>query len=448
MKMSVLKQVRKMCVLACVLSMLVTLVACGSIEEPASDSLPASSGVVSELPEADTEVSAETEEVAEVSTETEEATEVSTETEEATEVSTETEETTDGADEAEETEEESEPEVIDVNKLAKKVIEYMSESGSYYREHVYSYNEAGILLKQESTTYSNGEIDEQDIFEYTYDESGNLIQQFEKSGDASDGYMYWATTITSYDTEGKILKVDLEGIWDTSVTDYIYDEAGYLVEKRKTSEGYEGEEEISRTYYTNDSHGNVIKTLDVDAYGYESEPYSYNQYEYYEDGTVKKSKNYVTSTDALRGVLEYDEEGRCIVDEYWSDGVCNSRLIKKYDEKGNVILIQQYRLNSDSEMALDYESIFSEEDNTFTYRSYDDDGSVKYSDVKMWNCEFPEYDENGVLVSKKVYSDSNSEYYYLYDYEYDENGNLIKETCHSYYFDDNGKINSWTEYYY
>ena len=55
-------------------------------------------------------------------------------------------------------------------------------------------------------------------------------------------------------------------------------------------------------------------------------------------------------------------------------------------------------------------------------------------------------------MSKKVYygktTGDEANFYYLYTYEYDEVGNKVKETRHSYYYKDNGKIIYWKEYIY
>jgi len=203
-----------------------------------------------------------------------------------------------------------------------------------------------------------------------------------------------------------------------------------------------------RTYYENDSHGNEVKTYTEDASGERVEGYTYMQYEYYEDGTLKRKESYDTSTGALKGVIEYDERGNECLDEYWSDGKCSMREVIEYDEQGDVAKRLYYEAINSPELVLRRETICSKEDNTLTFTEYDYDGKNGRTSTKMLNNEVPEYDENGRMVSKKVYSDSNPEYYYLYDYEYDEAGNLIKETEHSYYFEDNGSIEAWTEYVY
>ena len=413
MKSEVLKRIKKMCVVAGVVSMLATFAACGAAEEQASNA------VATEVASTSTEVTVATE--APTSESTEESTAQST------------------------------MEPIDVSKLPKKITYYGNASGSYYVETIYTYNEVGLLVKEEvkdSSLVEEG-IEEPDIVEYTYDAYGNLIQQVRQYNCPMGGGMFIEQTeTTSYNTDGNEIKFELKD--DSSnqimiVREYTYDESGYLVEQYEVIDGAMER----RTCYENDSYGNVLKTYTVDAAGNRTEAYDYKQYEYYADGTLKREERYITETGKLKDVTEYDEQGRFCLSEYLDDdGTCSIRECVEYDEQGDVTKRLRYEKINNPELVLVREAIYSKEDNTVTTTSYDYAGENGRTSTEMLNCEFPEYDENGRLVSKKVNSSSTPEYYYLYDYEYDEAGNMIKETCYSYYFEDNGSVSSWTEYVY
>lgn len=340
--MKILKQMRKMCVLAAVISMLVTLVACGAAEETASG-----------------------------------------------------------------------------NKPVKKKIEYLNAAGDYYMEYVYDYNEAGSLVKQITTEYKTGEVTKQQIS--TYNADGKLVQ-----------YEF------------------LDGFAD-EIIEYVYgacDENGYLVEEIKKQYDYRGNEKISRTYTEYDIHDNLIRDYGVDEEGNPWESDTYNVYEYYEDGTIKREERYDTKTGVLEKKRDYDGNGNFYIEEYFTDGVCRLRSLLEYDENGELVFYQEYKANEDLELVLEYESAVFEEENEFRYTFYNADGSVDETGALMYNCEFPEYDRKGRLVSKKVYHAISSDDYYLYQYEYDKEGNLTKETCYNYHLDNNGKVERWTEYYY
>lgn len=350
----------------------------------------------------------------------------------------EVEESTTSEEEAtKETENEATQDVVDVSKLVKKKIQYDEEGTAAYT-YIYTYDENGLLLKEEHIDIYNWEGQPQ-ITEYTYDADGKLAQTVFY---VSDGGYYFQKEIKTYNSDGNVTREEYESEGLKKTTDYLYDASGNLAEMN-----IDMDDTTIKYAYEYDSYGNLLSNRTWYS-GEESIAYSY-KYEYYEDGTVKRKESY--SGETLSFVEEYYENGVCRAAENISHGACTGR--EEFDENGNRTLTVEYVHRYD-EWVPDsrYQYTYSEADNTVTTTKCDVDGNVVYTEVKMLNTDIPEYDENGVKVSMKSYFGTvdgyGSDFYYLYTYEYDEIGNMVKETCYNYYMDYNGALEKWTEYSY
>jgi len=407
MKRKVLRHAKKVCVLATVISMVTTFAACGSAEEQVSDSSRESAAAVTEAPAKATPAPTVTE--APIAEPTAEPTPEPT----------------------------PEPtmEPIDISKLVKKQITY-NEEGTATDTYTYTYNEMGLLAKEEYIDIYNWEGQPQ-ITEYTYDTNGKLSK---KEFHASDGAYFYETEILTYNADGNVTKDEYESSGMKRVIDYVYDESGKLVEENFETDGLS-----TKTCYEYDEHGNLINQRTwVD--GEEGEGRSY-KYEYYADGIVKRKESY--SGEKLSTVEEYHENGaRRMKESISSEGACTERC--EYDENDRLVLRVEYAHRYDEWIPKsEYRYTYSEADNTITTTQCDLNTNATYEKVEMQNREFSEYDENGVLVSLKIYSNMLTEdgpkLNYLYEYEYDEAGNLVKETC---YDGQNGEVEDWIEYIY
>lgn len=274
-------------------------------------------------------------------------------------------------------------------KPVKKEVRY---EGNETAETKYAYDKKGLLIKEE--------------YSYTYDGGNRTI-----------------ITEYTYDADGKILSEVSTEAGYSSVRNYLYDELGRLVEINSGEDGQDSR--LTREY---DEYGNVI-CESMWFFGKEAET---SYYEYYETGTIKKIENYKKNGTTLKDELNFVEE---------------------YDESGKTIFRVEY-VQENREPVQDVKFIYeySVEDNTVITTIYDADDNITETKVRMLNVEFPEYDEDGKMTSVKKYygktTEPEADFYYLYTYEYDKEGNKIKEICYSYYHDDNGKVRYSKEYYY
>jgi len=277
----------------------------------------------------------------------------------------------------------------DISKLVKKEIRYDEYGTQTWK---YTYDKKGLLIK-EVCTYKSEDDKRETVTEYTYDADGKILSNVYMEGGYSD-YLY-----------------------------YLYDESGRLIE---TNSGEDGQDSrLTREY---DEHGNVI----CERLWYYGFVFETDYYKYYADGTLKKIEKYRKDETGLGEELRSSEE---------------------YDESGRVISRVEYAQENGEPVQMTKSTyVYSAEDNTVTTTIYDAEDNITEVTERMWNVEFPEYDENGRLVSKKVYygktTGDEADFYYLDTYEYDDAGNKVKETHQSYYYEDNGKIIYWKEYFY
>ena len=111
----------------------------------------------------------------------------------------------------------------------------------------YDYDDKGNLLKEIYTDYDGSKS----ITDYTYDTNGNCIKEVYTYSDG-DKYIYDYT----YDTNGNLIKeVYTRDDGAKEVSDYTYDTNGNLIKEIYTD--YDGDKSIYD--YTYDDHGNLIK---------------------------------------------------------------------------------------------------------------------------------------------------------------------------------------------
>ena len=398
--------VKKCCVLVAAVSMMTLLVACGSAKEQ-EVSTAADNAVVTQAPAKETPAPTVTE----------------APTPEPTQAPT--------------------PEPVDVGTLIKTKIRYDDE-GTATDTYIYTYNEWGLIAKEEYIDVYNWEGAPQ-VTEYIYDDSGKLLRK-EYNAASSDGMFRKETDY--YDENGNVVKNEYSDIFTTRLMTYTYDEKGNLIE-----ETFDIDEMSTKTRYEYDQYGNVTKESQL-VDGEEVTGRSY-KYEYYGDGTVKTKESYYGDERNL--IEEYYENGNLRVVKSMSGDSCTQ--VTEYDENGNCLLYESYSNKLDFDTMTSswvvmwrYEYDYSFEDNTYTYTTKDGEGKVVSTELKLINPEIPQYDENGKMVSMKEYfgpaEGYGTEFYYLHTYEYDAAGNLTKEECFSYYNQDNGAYKWRIEYTY
>ncbi|MBQ8404436.1 MAG: hypothetical protein IJX55_08460 [Clostridia bacterium] len=220
----------------------------------------------------------------------------------------------------------------------------------------------GRTIRDES--YENGERTGYDT--YTYDEYNNVIKKQEYSYEAIN-YEYL----------------------------YEYDENGDLVKETKVwhTEGTSASEYTLYEYFDN---GEVKHTVSYDYWGYKSK-----EREYYADGGYKVI-NYSGIEGAFHDSHTYDRYGNCIETVYMEGGV-ERRSVYEFFENGK----EKKRF-----LYLDGVLEFGEE--------YNENGVVikKYALNEAGKIVCTEYikDENGTLVSEKIYENNVFVSYRFYKY--------------------------------
>ncbi len=244
--------------------------------------------------------------------------------------------------------------------------------------HEEKYNDDGKILKYFDNTFSF----EKDIT-YEYDANGNLVKE---TKDWFNDCNY--RTVTEYDEKG--------------------------LESKKT-ETYRdnGRPVYDHTYsYEFDGSGNPVVCND------ESGKKVWERV--YENGKVKKQSDFTTSTMGmyLSSETEFDADG-------------NKVMFTKYDNNGTVTRQTGYNVHGD--ITSDHGFIYSSDIESDIVNEYDSNGFLIKATTKEGNDEFSsvyENDPEGNPVHETKYHNGevSEEKNHTYEYNYDENGNVIKMT--------------------
>lgn len=313
-------------------------------------------------------------------------------------------------------------ELYDEGKVVQEDGEFVTYRTKQYYEDSYqirTYNEDGLLSTK--TEYNmNGVVLESEEYTYEKDADGNLIScttyfsdgfvRIEKYAKAPDGDSY-VYEENEYNDNGELQSI------------YKYRSDGFMEEYIQ----YEGGSvEYTRKYeYVLDENGEMLslKIFDDGVLGQEG-IYKYAQYPFAASDTVISEWIYYDS-DGGKYIDIYDDFGRTVLEkEIDPDGNTVSQIEKEYtvDEIGRVILNKEFEDGVLSEeTAYEYEGL-SDDWITRTETEYDSDGGKT---VTQYNENYDtlsqiEYDAAGTVV----YSET-------YEYEYDENGNLVNEKAYA-----------------
>ena len=279
--------------------------------------------------------------------------------------------------------------------------------GSLVNETTYTYNSDNLVLKAEFVNYSYPE--ETSTTESVYDGNGNMTQSVSRDVDGNITYSFEA----EYDAAGNEIRevtktpdYDTGEITQESVCEYTYDEHNQILQSYYYVNSYT--EGITYEYVTNyereyDAQGNVIScktTYPDDAGYYEEETYQYDAsgnityqtyYEvnfddygtitnsdytettrqYYADGTESYNESYTEyagygDSGSSRFINEFDEKGRMVSGKSIINDTDISTYTYTYDEHDNQI---QYAVNDSNRGYQEYNSTYE----------YDAFGNVVYS---------------------------------------------------------------------
>lgn len=127
---------------------------------------------------------------------------------------------------------------------------------SHDESYIIEYDTHGLKVATQGSGYDNSynyEFDDEDrvsrqictmddgtiyTTEYTYDENGNLVKEYEDE-DPRDGDIYPEVTIYTYNNENQLIKTKVDSDNKATceeTTDYTYDNEGHLLSKKSTSD--------------------------------------------------------------------------------------------------------------------------------------------------------------------------------------------------------------------
>lgn len=359
-----------------------------------------------------------------------------------------------------------------------------------------TYNEYGNVIERKQDG-SNDLYDSVKLYEYTYDEDGNVLTEKYWYSDRED--VCYETKYT-YDENGNQIKAEKDGITIT----YTYDENGNLLKTVEESEDYietlvstydeNGNEltsvhsyktpEKSGTYSsvknTYDNENRLIKRESIR----ESGDIDVVEYEYNDRGDKTKEINttkYLSKAEPFEYSYEknmeytYDDMDRIVKiitadSRYGTDKTTeeffyeNGDLVKKitvYASDGSHCVTEYKYTYNDEGVPEKKTEIFSRYHEAYMIETYDEKGNLTYQDSHTYkNNRFKKYtltyDDNGVVIGKIIEDDEGKKD--TYSYIYDEKGNVSKETyitpkgsesyveyTYDYTVDEKGKVVKKTE---
>lgn len=259
---------------------------------------------------------------------------------------------------------------------------YNFSSGEFLYCRKMEYDVLGQVIKE--TEYDvNGEIESVTL--YKWDSVGNPLSEmrYDASGNLLFGEEY------EYHSNGEVKKRTDYGISGRLSAVLQYDDAGIMTQREQwyyNGDGilqskavwlFDGEKEVSYMKY--DAFGNILSGV---------------EYEYYENGELKKTISY-GANGKISGVSQYDETGACTESKSYD-----------YNEDGTIEDIQVFQY-ADGRM--------------LSNMIYDAKGSI----ISGWSWE---YHTNGKKAQEKEYSSFGITEIYQYDTE----GNTIAYVKYSY----------------
>ena len=302
-----------------------------------------------------------------------------------------------------------------------------------------SYDEKGNPIKREVNAHANGKVVPAALYEYAYDEAGNMVRETVSQADATLDLKVVLDSEYRYDENGRILE-------ETHGT---YSSPGNLTAKRNTVHEYDenGNRTQQTSIHTNPS-GKIVRSKGSERY--------------YPNGRLLATASYAFHSNwTLKEVVEeeYNQE-RVIVkhttSSYWqgekidgvlTDGKLRDVWLQEYDDEGALTKVQHNRYTKDGLLASkDTTTFVDKAKKSFVSISYYRDNSVcqktteeYYADgVMLKSKETVGYTQEGVMIDKETL-------------ENDEKGNPLKysrlqlggtekesETIYEYTYYDNG----------
>ena len=257
------------------------------------------------------------------------------------------------------------------------------ETPYYSEQYGYRYDGLGRLTEETYRYYSEGEDDSWEqvrTTDYEYDKWGLLAKKVtvEKDTDRAEGDGAVTTEEYTYDDQGNMLTDEVLSPYGHSVSNYVYDERGYLIHSETTLND-QGKTALD---YVRDEEGREIRWWST-----------------LEDGTVSYSYE-----------REYDANGVLVKETYAHDDY-RSVTTFTYDERGNLISAYSDTTDWDSQTTNTYDA----EDRLLEH--------VFYNGADLFVTKYT-YDDQGRELRREYESPDDN---YVYEYTYDEEGNTLSE---------------------
>lgn len=259
-----------------------------------------------------------------------------------------------------------------------------------------------VLLSSVKHTAKDGRVVA--LIEYEYDEKGNLIKEFNHTGDKSAG-----GTVYEYDSTGKTISFKHLSAEDNNGNRYLVEEGAF------------------------DSDGNMKKLIHYTDYGEKLDYYSVYSYDH---RNQLMDECMYDSFDQIITIVQYtyDNQGNLIDESHFDE---NGRLLYSYiyewDEFGNEI-------KEETDISI-FEYEYDSNGNITDWKKYD-----KGTGSLLWHKTY-EYEYCYSSVTDEYYITKCTEYIdgvmsYSEEFQVDLHGNR-----ESYkYINEKGKIEKWIEY--
>ncbi len=344
--------------------------------------------------------------------------------------------------------------------------EYVNSSDKYYLQYTY-YNkdrDGNILYKEVTNTEyddnwnetkyiytkydANNKLLAKGVGIYEYDSNGKkekyTYTKEDNKGNITENYVtLYYNTEEPYEKTYYIVKTETNSDNSYTTTKWEYDENWNILNEKSTGYDADGNKLYNRIeIHEYDANGNKLKVIST---SYDADGEIIDKYVLIYDANGEYQRYYIKDTNYYTWLVnkssveeyEYNEnwnEIKYTYIQYFSSGEIDFVKVKEteydvnwnkttekytwYDAEGKVTSKKVYKYEYDSNNNITKE----------TRIGYDEDGDVLYKDITI-------FDENGGSKKYKIRTTSNGT---IFDYEYDENWNLIKITDTR--FDSNGNV--------
>lgn len=239
-------------------------------------------------------------------------------------------------------------------------------------------------------------------FVRTYDPEGKLLLNQRFLGEKLQ-----SQTAYSYDADGKLVKTDGFGydeVYTTYHTEYVYDDAGNLIQKNA---------------YVNEEL----------------------QFEYHYDNNGRLVEGYGHIAGVNHTVYTYDADGKLLYSETQRDGELSGGWQYTYDESGRLVREDQFRISNGKRIELTNSYVYDEQGRCVRYNlggfqgeqsyeeyTYDAAGNMLSSAYHHYTGDVSTYrwtyDEQGRMLSMQ-----NEDHWYVgCSWRYDQQGNVAAMT--------------------